>query len=143
MTHEGGCACGAVRYQLNGNPLTLYACHCTKCQTRSGSAFALHMIVLEADLVILQGVPEAAGELGKRKRCSACATGLWSEKRIPGLLWLRAGTLDDTRWLKPVAHVWTRSAQPWFSIPQDVKTFETQPEDPTELVRLWQEANPN
>jgi hypothetical protein len=50
--------------------------------------------------------------------------------------------LDDTRWLKPVAHVWTRSAQPWFSIPQGVKAFDTQPEDPAELVRLWHEANP-
>jgi hypothetical protein len=102
------------------------------------------MIVLHADLTIVSGVPEAAGESGKRKRCPACATNLWSEKqRVPGLLWLRAGTLDDTRDLKPVAHVWTRSAQRWFSIPEDVTTFETQPDDPAELVRLWQQANPS
>jgi hypothetical protein len=142
MICEGGCVCGAVRYQLDGNPLTLYACHCTKCQTRSGSAFALNMIVLQADLTIVRGEPEAA-ESGKRKRCSACGTGLWSERRrIPGIVWLRAGTLDDTRWLKPAAHVWTRSAQPWFSIPEGVRAFETQPDDPAELLQLWQEANP-
>lgn len=143
MTREGGCVCGAVRYRLTGNPLTLYACHCTNCQARSGSAFALHMLVLQADLTLVQGEPEGGGEAGKRKRCSACATGVWSEKRsIPGLLWLRAGTLDDTRGLKPVAHIWTRSAQTWFSIPEGVTTFETQPDDPTELARLWQQSNP-
>ena len=101
------------------------------------------MIVEQADLSVVRGVPEAAGESGKRKRCSACATTLWSERqRVPGFLWLRAGTLDDTRWLKPVAHLWTRSAQPWFSIPEGVTRFETQPEDPAELIRLWQQANP-
>jgi hypothetical protein len=140
---EGGCVCGAVRYRLTGNPLTFYACHCTRCQTRSGSAFALHMMVLASDLTIVQGVPESAGESGTRKRCSACATALWSEKpRVPRALWLRAGTLDDTRALKPIAHLWTRSAQTWFSIPEGVTAFETQPEDPTELVRLWQQSNP-
>lgn len=143
MTREGGCVCGSVRYQLRGNPLTLYACHCTRCQTRSGSAFTLNLIALQTDLTVVQGAPESAGESGKRKRCPACATGLWSERRIPGVIWLRAGTLDDTRWLKPVAHVWVRSAQQWFAIPEGVKTFETQPDDPTELVQLWQQANPN
>jgi hypothetical protein len=142
MARQGGCVCGEIRYQLTGSPLTLYACHCTSCQARSGSAFSLHMIVLRADLTITRGVPEAAGEGGKRKRCPACTTGLWSDKRsVPDLVWLRPGTLDDTRALQPVAHLWTRSAQRWFAIPTGARTFETQPDDPTELVRLWQEAN--
>jgi hypothetical protein len=63
-------------------------------------------------------------------------------RSVPGALWLRAGTLDDTRWLKPVAHLWTRSAQPWFALPEGARTYETQPDDPAELVRLWQESNP-
>jgi hypothetical protein len=137
------CVCGSIRYRLTGNPLTFYACHCTKCQTRTGSAFALNMLVLQTDLHIAQGAPEGSGESGERKRCSACATSLWREGRIPGVVWLRAGTLDDTQSLKPVAHIWTRSAQRWFALPEDVKAFETQPEDPTELVRLWHEANPS
>src|SRR5262245_18528509 len=133
MIREGGCVCREVRYQLAGNRLTLYACHCTNCQARSGSAFALHMIVLEPDLTLTRGALEAGGEAGKRKRCAACATGVWTERRkSPGLIWLRPGTLDVTRWLNPIAHLWTRSAQPWFAIPSRVKTFATQPDDPTE-----------
>ena len=31
---------------------------------------------------------------------------------------VRAGTLDDTSWLRPTAHFWTRSAQPWVALPE-------------------------
>src|SRR5205085_12002866 len=37
------------------------------------------------------------------------------------------GTLDDTSWLRPTAHIWTRSKQPWLPIPEGDRKFETQP----------------
>ena len=49
---------------------------------------------------------------------------------------IRAGTLDDTSWLRPHAHLWTRSAQPWFAFPEGVPRYETQPKDFLELLRL-------
>jgi hypothetical protein len=39
----------------------------------------------------------------------------------------RAGTLDDTSWLRPTAHFWTRSKQPWITLPEGDQIFETQP----------------
>jgi len=42
---------------------------------------------------------------------------------------LRAGTLDDTSWLRPTVHFWTRSAQPWIILPEGDTRFETQPVD--------------
>jgi hypothetical protein len=45
--------------------------------------------------------------------------------------------LNDTTWLRPIAHVWTRSAQPWFVFPQGIAQYATQPEDLLELVSLW------
>ena len=42
---------------------------------------------------------------------------------------MRAGTLDDTSWLRPTAHFWTRSAQPWVVLPEGGARFETQPAD--------------
>ena len=38
---EGGCQCGAIRYQLLRAPVALYACHCRDCQKQSSSAFGL------------------------------------------------------------------------------------------------------
>lgn len=34
------------------------------------------------------------------------------------------GTLDDTSWLRPTIHVWTRSAQPWVILPEGSTVFE-------------------
>ena len=42
---SGGCQCGTVRYEITGPPTTVYACHCTECQTQSGSAFAMAAVI--------------------------------------------------------------------------------------------------
>ena len=54
-----------------------------------------------------------------------------------GLKYVVGGRFDDTSWIKPCAHIWTRSAQPWISFPSDVLTYRTQPEDFSELLGLW------
>lgn len=59
----------------------------------------------------------------------------------PDVVVVQPGTLDDTSWLRPVAHIWTRSAQPWFQFPSDVPLFETQPGLGV-LAKLWQERSP-
>ena len=58
--------------------------------------------------------------------CSGSKPGLPSAIAFRGV---RAGTLDETSWLRPTAHFWTRSAQPWVVLPPDGQRFETQPAD--------------
>lgn len=144
--YDGGCVCGAVRYRLCAEPLTLYACHCTDCQTHSGASFALSMFVPRDALVVTRGeaarydivVPNGPRRCGRF--CAACATRLWGEPtRFEALAVLRPGTLDDTSWFAPVAHIWTRSAQPWFPFPEGAVKFERGVPDPGELLRLWAE----
>ena len=53
--HPGGCECGAFRYVLTGPPIVIYACHCTICQTQSGSAFGMAMRIHEQDFEIVAG----------------------------------------------------------------------------------------
>jgi hypothetical protein len=42
---------------------------------------------------------------------------------------VRGGTLDDTSWLRPTVHLWTRSKQPWITLPDSDQSFATQPAD--------------
>jgi hypothetical protein len=140
--YEGGCACGQVRYRLLGDPLELHVCHCKRCQTVSGSAFVMCMPVHIRSLELLKGDPELVsfksldGLAKRHRRCPDCNSCVWGE--IGGLvLALQAGTLDDTSWLDPIAHIWTSSAQPWVEIPTDVLLYEKEPEDNLELVRAW------
>ena len=55
--YVGNCLCGQVRFQLNAEPMTLYACHCTGCQRRSGGALLLSMWVHRESLQVLEGAP--------------------------------------------------------------------------------------
>jgi len=141
--YHGGCLCSAVRFVVEREPLTIYACHCTDCQRSSGSAFTMSMLVERAHFSVAKGEPTpyvvqlAAGKPATGFMCAACHTRLWRVGRTkPDLLILRPGTLDKTSWLEPAAHLWTRSAQPWFVLPEGPRIYETQPTGWEELIRL-------
>jgi hypothetical protein len=143
----GSCLCGRVQFQLLAEPLTYYACHCTDCQRRTGGAMLLAMWVERSSLEVLAGEPELQvfelrpGRQRRSKVCPNCDTRLWAEPADrPSLAILRPGTLENHREFEPIAHLYTRSALSWVVIPPGVASYETQPEDPRELVRLWQEA---
>jgi hypothetical protein len=146
--YDGGCICGAIRYRVGDEPLTIYACHCTDCQRHTGTSFALSMPVRRRTFTVVAGspreysVPVEGGHVRHGRFCAECGTRLWGEPlRLPDVIILRPGTLDDTRWVTPVAHIWTRSAQPWVSFGDGVQ-FETQPPDGKTLVELWRERHP-
>lgn len=133
MSQTGHCHCGELRYAVEGMPLSVHACHCTDCQAQSGSAFTLTMVLRGEQLRV------AAGEVETRRYklngrdvdshvCAACGSTVWlSSPAYPQILGLKAGTLDDTSRLKPVAHLWVSSAQPWVRLPPDAKVFQGQP----------------
>lgn len=129
---EGGCTCGEVRYRLLGPPLFVHCCHCTKCQTESGSAFALNAMV-EADRVeVVAGVPEPtetpteSGNAQQVWRCPRCKVALWSHYggAGPRLSFVRVGTLDAAAAVEPDIHIYTRSKVPWVRLPDGCLTAE-------------------
>jgi hypothetical protein len=133
-SREGGCQCGRVRYRLEGSPIALAICHCSECQRQSGSAFGMSLIVPEASFQLVVGKPQSftrdadSGSTVTCYFCGSCGTRLYHDPESrPGSVNIKAGTLDDTSWLAPNLHVWTRSKQPWVPIPEGVPCFERQP----------------
>ncbi len=142
----GGCLCGSSRYEIVSDPLTLYACHCTDCQTVSGASFTLIMVVTRDAVAVREGSPEPHERSradGRKKtifRCPLCLTALWGSRiEAPDFATIYAGTLDHSSALEPVGHIWTRSAQPWIPIPEGSLNVREQPleEDYFALVRAW------
>ncbi|WP_370206659.1 GFA family protein [Pararhodobacter marinus] len=142
---QGGCACGAVRYTLKSAPVALFACHCTLCQRQSGSAFGQSLRVRRADLDI-QGETvtlRRETERGTRSEsvfCPGCGGRLYNMRPGTDYCHLRGGTLDDTSWLRPAAHIWTRHAQPWFTPPADTLVETGQPASLDAIVQHWQDT---
>jgi len=129
---QGGCTCGAIRYQLESEPLIVQCCHCHWCQRETGTAFA-HNAMIEADRVtLLQGEPVAvltpsdSGKGQKVWRCKDCQIALWGNYAAAGdaVRFVRVGTLDDPNALPPAIHVFTASKQDWVLIPEGHLAFE-------------------
>ncbi len=140
--YPGSCECKSIQYKFTGEPLTCYACHCTDCQTSSGSAFGLSMIINKSDIEIIKGkiaitIINVNDTKVQKHHCPQCGTPFWfSADEYPGIVALKPGTFDDTSWFSPVAHLWVRSAQPWVIFDSFTPQYEKQPEI-SELIELW------
>ena len=142
----GQCLCGNVRYRVAREPLTVYACHCTECQRRTGSAFAVSMIVRPDDLQLLAGETTAYfaklpdGRTKSGRMCAACGTRLWgTPTKRPDIRIVQPGTLEQPHGLAPALHQWVSEAQPWLALPPGVPAFDREPADARDYVRLWQQ----
>jgi hypothetical protein len=140
----GGCSCGAIRYEIGAFPLLLYTCNCTDCQTASGSSFALNMPVRSEGFRITKGEPKAwrrrspSGEDVISWFCGDCGGRIYGErKQRPETMNLRAGTLDDTKWLVPVMHMFMDSAQPWVAPAAGAECHEMAPPDFLSCGQKW------
>ena len=140
---NGGCLCGAVRYTLKpGFRMKPYACHCTDCQKRTGSAFSSHMGVMEKDLELTGKLDEGyfvqpSGAKSTIMGCAKCRSRIYAKSSArPGFASLRWGTLDSSKDMSPQAHLWVSSKQPWIIIPDGVPALATQPDSPEGWLEL-------
>jgi hypothetical protein len=145
----GGCPCGAIRYQITSFPLLLYTCNCTDCQRQSGSAFALNMPVLARDFQLLRGTPKGwhhaspTGAAVISWFCGDCGGRLYGDRAgRTEIVNLRAGTLDDTTWLVPVAHIFMKSAQAWVYPAEGAECHEAGPTDFNSASAAWRATWP-
>lgn len=128
----GRCTCGGVAYRLNAAPLIVHACHCTWCQRESGSAFALNGMIETRQIVVTRGapvareLPSASGKGQQVMACPSCGVALWASYHGTGprFAYVKMGTLDDTRGVRPDVHIFTSTKQPWLTLPVDVPVFE-------------------
>jgi hypothetical protein len=141
----GGCQCGAVRYAVTAEPITVYACHCHDCQRQTGAAFALSMVVPRGAIRVTAGVarewlrPGAVTASGTPALCLFCGARLYHlPERNQAVAVVKPGTLDDTSWLAAVGHIFTDHRQPWVVIPETTVNFPRQPPDFTALAAAWQ-----
>jgi hypothetical protein len=132
---RGACRCGAVRYTLALDALPrTYACHCRDCQTWTGSAFSQQTFVPEAALdasgpLDVYALTTPSGNTSLQRMCAVCHTRIYNTTTArPGVVVVRAGTLERSDELEVVAHIWVKRKQPWLQLP--------------EAVPAWSEAAP-
>jgi hypothetical protein len=135
MKVDGSCHCGRIRYGAEIDPAKVVICHCTDCQTLSGSAFRTVVPTNEGSFRLLSGEPKVyvkTGESGNRREqtfCSECGTPIYSATVGAGLkvVGLRIGTIHQRGQLVPSDQFWFRSSQAWLEHLPTINRREKQP----------------
>ena len=121
MKVEGQCHCGNIAYQATVDPDTVLLCHCTDCQTLTGSPFRANIQAPAASFVLLRGEPKIyimTAESGSKRAhafCPDCGTPMYvSAISNPPSYSLRVGSIKQRRELnRPKRQIWCRSALSW------------------------------
>lgn len=133
MKYSGGCSCGAVKYKTSAEPVLQGNCHCHECQRMTGSGYSATLF-FSTDAVNISGevlsylrIGSSGKEVG-RSFCPKCGSQLFSQAGVmPGILGIRAGTLDDTSMYKPAANIFTGSAATWDHMDSSLPSFSAAP----------------
>jgi hypothetical protein len=123
---EGGCSCGAVRYEVRARLTECGYCHCRMCQMASGAPVLIFASAPFSAYAITRGEPRKrrSSGFGERWHCADCGTPLAMRVDYePDSIDVAIISLDETDHVAPEFHIWTESTAPWFSIDDTLPRF--------------------
>jgi len=111
------------------------------------AVWSISMIVRNEDFEVLSGQSvhydrkAESGNVTAMNFCAHCYGWLWNDAATPGIKVVRAGTLDNMDWAKPVANIWTDSKAAWVKIDQELVNFPKQAVERKPLFDAWTRNN--
>ena len=136
MTTSGGCLCGAVKFEISGDPLTARVCWCRVCQYL-GAGSGMVSVCFPSEAFTVQGNVtwfESIADSGNRMArgfCPTCGTPLFSKADArPHLIFIRTGALDDPNLMAPQVTIWADAAPDWACFDPALPKLEGQPPPP-------------
>jgi len=143
IEQQGRCQCKKISYSFEHSKLiSAHHCHCKDCQRATGSGKATIMIVpkkhltLEGELKYFE-VKGSSGSHIRRGFCEHCGSGILSyAKEVPHILYIKAGTLDDSTWLKIDSNFFTDSSHAWNEPSEAPKSFKRNPTMSSNFITL-------
>jgi hypothetical protein len=134
MRLEGGCYCGALRYEADSKPILKAQCHCRQCQYFTGGAPNVFLAVPPDAFKYTKGVAKqfARKDLEApvtREFCVECGTHVVTRPRLP-IIVIKVGTLDDPKTMfgAPELAIFTIDKQPFHHVPDGLPAFERRPQ---------------
>ena len=113
---EGGCYCGAIRYEAAAAPFNETNCHCSICRRTTGAPFVAWFSVRRSQFRLTQGNPTRFRSTAKgvRSFCTQCGTQITFEHAdYPDEIDITTCSLDQPAGVPPKDHIWTRSRVDW------------------------------
>lgn len=130
----GGCACGAIRYEISAEPVFANDCQCRHCQHRSGTGHSSYLTFAGRANVKLTGVAahwDVKGDSGSIKTHSFCPTCgapvCLTLAAKPDLFAVHSGSLDDPSRYRPQAVTYGSRGHDWDKLDPDLPKFDKMP----------------
>lgn len=127
----GGCHCGAIRYEVEGEPAHSALCHCTDCRRHAGAPMVCWTLFSNDHFRVTQGEATvyASSEHGRRHFCPACGTGLFytNDQIFPGQTDIQSSTLDTPEALPPTAQIQVAERIAWMKDAGSLPAFARYP----------------
>ncbi len=127
---EGGCLCGAVRYEVVGPEFDAGYCHCSICRRASGAPVIAWANVEPAAFRVTRGTPRRyrSSPSGERAFCPDCGSQLFFVPTDPAWhLSFMLATLDDPNSIVPRLHIFIHDKLPWFEIADQLPRYHDEP----------------
>lgn len=131
MNYRGQCLCGAIQYELSGEPQHVSLCHCSACRRSAGAPMVAWAMFPEAALTVSKGQPKTINSSGTAMRsfCAECGSGLFYRNAtfLPGVVDVQTATLDDPEALPPAVHIQVAERLNWMQHVHELPEFERFP----------------
>ena len=135
MKVDGNCLCGHIEYEAEIDPETVAICHCTDCQTHSGTAYGVVVGIVDGRFRLLGGQLKTyekiadSGTVRALAFCPECGTRIHARTVGEGspFFGLRVGTVRQRDQLTPGRQVWCRSARDWVGDLSAIPRHDAQP----------------
>jgi hypothetical protein len=130
----GGCACGAIRYEIPSEPISKNHCQCRDCQRMSGTGHGSYLTFPGKTSVKLEGeakhwdIVGDTGNVKTRAFCPTCGTPVYMTFRaMPDLFTVHAASLDDPSRFKPQKVMYSLSGYAWDYLDPALPKFDKMP----------------
>jgi hypothetical protein len=132
--YTGGCACGAIRYEITDDPIFMNDCQCRDCQLKSGTGHGSYLTFPHRSAVTLRGhatqwnLVADSGNVKTRSFCPTCGSPVYlTYADMPNLITIHAASLDDPSRYKPQAVTYTVRGYAWDRLDPDLIKFDKMP----------------
>jgi hypothetical protein len=131
MVATGGCHCGAIRYQTEGEALTHALCHCSDCRRHAGAPMVGWTMYPLASVKVTKGTPKVyeSSPHGRRHFCAHCGTGLFytNAEILSGIIDIQSATSDDPAAVPARVHIQVAERISWMEHAHELPAFERYP----------------
>ena len=131
--YAGGCACGAIRYEISGEPAVMVDCQCRQCQRDSGTGHQSHLtfvaarVKVEGEASHWQSIGDG-GTVKRRAFCPTCGSAVYlTFPDVPDVFIVTPASLDDPSRYKPQLVTWTATGHAWDYLDPALPKFDKMP----------------